>query len=110
MKRQVVLKNSETGEVYRRAYLGADDTLYAALERSQIPIQTTCRGSTICGMCRVTVETGAERLEPAKPDERALLDRFAPENPRARLACRLKLPEGVEEIEVSTPYWRSEQG
>lgn len=110
MRRQVHLIHRATGVPYRSVYLGAADTLYDALERSGVPIRTVCRGSTICGVCRVTVEAGADVLEPPRPDEAALLQRFAVGEPRARLACRITLPEGVDAITVSTDYWGAEPG
>ncbi|MCB9674365.1 MAG: (2Fe-2S)-binding protein [Alphaproteobacteria bacterium] len=81
------------------------ETLYEALERTGHPIRTTCRGSTICGLCGVHVEEGGEQLEPAAPDEQVLLEREQA-GPDERLACRLRIPEGASKLVVSTRYWR----
>lgn len=81
-----------------RAVARSGETAFEALERSGIPIATRCRGSAICGMCRVVVEAGGDDLPPPAPDEQVLLDRYG--TPGERLACRLTHPEGVDELVV----------
>lgn len=96
---------SQSGEVVARLPAGRHETLYQALERVGRPaIRTRCRGSSLCGQCWVRVEA-ASGLEPARPDEEALLLREAPHEPRARLACRLRIPDGETSVAVSTSYW-----
>ncbi len=57
------------------------------------PIGFWCR-SADCGTCRVEVLAGAELLEPAREDERALLGRLAAP-PAQRLACQAMLRAGA---------------
>lgn len=95
-----VVRNVHTGEVIASPGVAPRETLYECLERNHIPIRTTCRGSTICGLCWVQVVDGYDELAPAIADERELLDTHAPGVPNARLACRLRLPPGRKELTV----------
>jgi ferredoxin len=93
-----------SGEPIATIPLARGETLYDAIERSGVvAIRTTCRGSTICGLCRVTVEEGAAALDPPMADERELLGEGAPAN--VRLACRVTLPAALRRLVASTPYW-----
>jgi len=104
-----VLVDRRTGETYREVPAVSIENLYETLARNGVPIRTSCRGSTICGRCWVEVaEADLARLPEAAPDERLLLDRHAPGEPRARLACRLELPRGTKTITVATDYWPEE--
>jgi ferredoxin len=82
-----------------------DETLLQALLRVGQPITTRCLGSLLCGRCAVDVGEGQGDLPAPNPSEVALLARFSPDRPRARLACQLVLPPGRDVLEVSTPYW-----
>lgn len=86
------LVHPETGEVWARVYPGPGETVLHAALRAGVPMRTRCRGSTICGLCRVEVREGGADLPPAAPDERDLLPGAGPE---VRLACRVELPPGV---------------
>lgn len=91
----------------RVATLGVarNETLYECLERHGFPIRTTCRGSAICGLCWVRVESDRDTLPPPRADEAEMLELRAPGTPEARLACRLELPESLDVMSVSTVYW-----
>ncbi len=104
--RRFVLKR--TGEDETLATLGVahNETLYECLERHRWPIRTTCRGSTICGLCWVHVEGGGEDTRVVRRDERELLEEQAPGEEDVRLACCLFLPEGREQLVISTSYWK----
>lgn len=90
----LVLKHRHTGSVLAQPAIARGETVYACLERHGLPIRTSCRGSTICGLCVVLVEEGLEDLPPTRPDEQQLLDRFGNTEPQARLACCLTMPKG----------------
>ncbi|MCB9779258.1 MAG: (2Fe-2S)-binding protein [Alphaproteobacteria bacterium] len=96
--RHYLLLDRATGE--RRAWVAAPPgmTVYEACERAGQPLPTTCRGSTICGLCHVDVLEGGASLPPVQADEAELLARQAPDRPRARLGCRITLPEGLERL------------
>lgn len=98
----ILVRDLATGAVRARVYPAAGETLYAAAARAGVPWRTRCRGSTICGLCWVRVDRG-DRLAPPEPDEREVLRIDAPADPRARLACRLVVPEGVSALEVAAP-------
>jgi len=94
-----------SGEHIANLPMARRETVYDVITRGDlVTLRNTCRGSTICGLCRVTVEAGAEALEPPKVDERDLLGEDAPEN--VRLACRLTLPAAARQLVISTPYWQ----
>lgn len=101
--RHFLLMDRETGE--RRAWVAAPQgmTVYEACERAGQPLPTTCRGSTICGLCHVDVLEGADALPPVQPDEAALLAEQAPDRPKARLGCRIGLPDGLERLVLGVP-------
>lgn len=100
--RHCEVRDLQTGEVRARVPIASGETLFAALTRSGVPIKTSCYGSTICGLCWVVVRDGAEQLEPPLMDEAQLL---APTIRRkgvegARLACRIRMPRGLDRIVV----------
>ena len=97
----VELVDRETGEVIARPAAPRRTSVYHIFERSGIPIRTTCRGHTICGLCWVHVLEGGDALPPPAPDERDLLDRTAKGARDARLACRLELPVGQQKLVVA---------
>ena len=103
--RRFVLRQSGTSAPFASPAAARGETLYETLERHGLPIRTTCRGSTICGLCWVRVEEDAEALAPPLPDEAALLATHAPGEPKARLACRLQLPADRDSLVVLTDYW-----
>lgn len=57
-----------------------------------LPVSFSCRGAT-CGMCRVDVEDGLERLAPAEDDERKTLATLR-SPPHRRLACQVRIAPG----------------
>lgn len=101
-----VLRHYPSGARCRTVPASTTETLYQALERAGVEIRTRCRGSTICGQCWVHVLDDADALPPMLADERQLLDRSIPGVPDTRLACRIRLPRGVDALDVATPYWK----
>lgn len=85
-------------------------TAYEALTRAGIDVTTTCRGSTICGLCHAEVLSartagGAAVAVPgALADEQELLDKRAPGRPHARLTCRLTRPHKAEVVELAARW------
>lgn len=71
---------------------------WESLDRAGVHLRTTCRGSTICGLCRVEVVEGADLLPPVLPDEAALLGPDRDATPPVRLACRIRMPAGMERL------------
>jgi ferredoxin len=81
------------------------ETLLDCLLRHDRPIRTQCRGSLICGGSVVRDDVGLESLPAPNASEVELLERVAPGAPRARLACQITLPPGLDRLVVSTDYW-----
>lgn len=93
-----VVLDADSGE--RIAWVAADRRLsaYDNLARAGVQLATTCRGSTICGLCHVQVVDGARDLPTALADEVELLARRGLSAPEHRLACRVLLPEAREHL------------
>lgn len=64
--------------------------------RSGVPF--SCRDAN-CGTCRVEILEGESMLEPADGDERFLLEHLG-NRPGMRLACQLRLREGVGRVRL----------
>lgn len=71
--------------------LPRDAQLSEHLTVTNSPILFGCR-TGICGTCLIHADAqGDGSLVPAEPEEAELLALIAPGNPKARLACQLKL-------------------
>jgi len=65
--------------------------LSEALSVDNSPLLFGCR-SGLCGTCLIEVEQSGEgQLMPPSADEVETLSIYAPDNPRARLACQIHL-------------------
>jgi ferredoxin len=60
------------------------------------PVLFGCR-TGICGTCLVTIRGD---ISPPDPDEREILEIFAPNNPLARLACQITVIADIEIVEI----------
>ncbi len=60
------------------------------------PILFGCR-TGICGTCLVAIRGD---IPPPDPDEREILEIFAPNNPLARLACQITVIADLEIVEI----------
>ena len=69
-----------------------DDELSFHLDAENSPLLFGCR-TGICGTCLSEVLSG--ELPDADEDELEILELHAPDNPKARLACQLKLAGDV---------------
>ncbi len=68
--------------------------LSLALTAANSPVLFGCR-SGLCGTCLVEIEALCGEPDPPADSEREALDLYAPGNPRARLACQLRLTQDV---------------
>jgi ferredoxin len=60
------------------------------------PVLFGCR-TGICGTCLVAI---SGNLPPPDPDEREILEIFAPNHPLARLACQITVIGDIEILEI----------
>lgn len=88
------------GTVQRVVYASPGERIYDALIRAGVRVPTTCRGSTICGLCRVDVQDDVSGIAPALRDELDLLATGGASDTE-RLACRLRFPEGRSRLALS---------
>ena len=63
------------------------DMLSEVLDATNSPLLFGCR-TGICGTCVIEVEG---ELPEADDEEKELLELYAPDNPKARLACQIEL-------------------
>ena len=65
------------------------------LDALNSPLLFGCRAG-LCGTCMVELEPlGEGSIAPPGEDEREALELYAPDNPRARLACQVKVTGGM---------------
>ena len=86
--------------------VAAGEALMAAARRQGWFWPTVCGGDCDCGTCWVVVEEGAEHASAMEANERATLGKGMKANePRARLACQLKVsgPMVVTRRSVKAP-------
>ena len=98
-----VVHDARSGQVYAQVPASPWLSAYESLERAGVQLPTTCRGSTICGLCRVEVLEGAQALPAPLADELQLLGGPDPALAPVRLACRLRLPDGLERLVLRAP-------
>jgi ferredoxin len=75
------------------------DDLLEVLQSNDEPISTSCGGVASCGLCRVTVVSGADALVPIKPQEVVHLGNVA-KVLGLRLACQAQLKPDAASAEV----------
>lgn len=86
---------------YAPAILPAGANLAENLSIVNSPMLFGCR-SGICGTCLVHIELGYERLIPPSDNEREALEIYAPDDPRARLACQVSLVADISLIKIES--------
>jgi len=80
---QVSFSNAE----YTPMPIEHGESLSEVLDATNSPLLFGCR-TGICGTCVIEVEG---ELPPAEYEEQELLDLYAPDNPKARLACQIEI-------------------
>lgn len=71
----------------------AGTSLFDAGAKARAGIDTACVGKGTCGLCRVKVRAGAERLSPYTDEELRHLGNLY-HLTKVRLACRAKVTDG----------------
>lgn len=69
-------------------------SLADALDVNNSPVLFGCR-TGICGTCVVELQDEAESLAAPDEEEREILDLYAPQQPRARLACQIDVQSNL---------------
>ena len=96
--RHYELRDPESGQVLARVAASPFVSAYESFEKAGLQLPSTCRGSTICGLCRVIVLEGGDQLPAVLADEAELLGDDGDAMPPVRLACRIKLPRGLRRL------------
>ncbi|MFA7440958.1 MAG: 2Fe-2S iron-sulfur cluster-binding protein [Sphingomonadaceae bacterium] len=69
-----------------------------------VPLEGTCEGAMACSTCHIYVSRADwGKLPPASPPEEDMLDFAAHAGPTSRLACQIRLEEGLNTLEVRLP-------
>ncbi|MEC9466852.1 MAG: 2Fe-2S iron-sulfur cluster-binding protein [Myxococcota bacterium] len=85
-------KVSFPGTEYGPMVVSEGPSLSEELDAANSPLLFGCR-TGICGTC--VVEVDGESLPPPDEDEREILEVYAPDNPKARLACQLRVTSDI---------------
>ena len=72
-------------------------------DRVDAPIPFSCRSAN-CGTCRIEVIDGPNELLPPKDEELDVLDIFAIEPPKYRLACQSQMRPGEGILRIRSIY------
>ena len=77
-------------------------TLLGAALKNRIRLMHVCGARTLCGTCRVVVESGEDNLTPMRAAEKFSLRWHLSISPRTRLACQARV-NGPVEVESVFP-------
>jgi ferredoxin len=77
-------------------------TILAAAMKNRIRLMHVCGTRTLCGTCRVKIDSGRENLTPMSAKEKFSLRYHLSFSPRTRLACQARV-EGPIEVESMFP-------
>ena len=76
-------------------------TLLAAAREAGLPVATACGADGICGLCRMTIVSGADALSSECGDE-LRVKRMNRVDANERLACRARIGG---DLAVTASYW-----
>ncbi len=80
------------------------DTLLAAAQADNQPLEGTCEGQMACATCHVIVAAeDFDRLPPASADEEDMLDLAHGATRTSRLACQIVLTPALDGLTVRIP-------
>jgi ferredoxin, 2Fe-2S len=81
------------------------ESVFEIARRAGVPVTTACVGKATCGLCRVKIVAGEERLSPLNAAEKKHLGNVYFIN-KLRLSCQARLTsEG--DVTVELPWTRS---
>ena len=86
----------------RRIDVRLGGTLLGAAMKNGVRLMHVCGARTLCGTCRVVVESGADNLSPMRGTEQFSLRWHLSMSPRTRLACQARV-NGPVEVESVFP-------
>jgi ferredoxin len=95
----VLFESTESGVPAVEANAPEGAALLDLCDDHHAPVPFSCR-SAVCGTCRIDVLEGADLLEPPREDELDLLDSFADDPGRRRLACQARVRAGGGRVRV----------
>ena len=95
---------SADGSEVREVVARPGDRLLEVAQADGQPLEGTCEGQMACSTCHVIVAAeDFERLPPASAEEDDLLDLAAHVTRTSRLACQIRLEEGLGSLTVRIP-------
>ena len=78
-------------------------SLMEVLVASEYPILATCGGMALCATCHVLVEEGMDNLNPSNDAELDMLDTLPDAKHNSRLACQIRVNEGMQGCRFKLP-------
>lgn len=75
-------------------------SLMEFLKGNDYDILATCGGMALCATCHVEVISGFDSLPEISNDEYAMLDTLPNITPTSRLACQLRINDGLHNVTV----------
>jgi ferredoxin len=95
---------SADGNHIQEARGGPGERLLDLAQAHGQPLEGTCEGQMACSTCHVVVDPeDFAKLPPASEEEDDLLDLAACVTRTSRLACQIRLGEGIESLTVRIP-------
>ena len=95
---------SADGASVREVEAEAGERLLDVAQAVDQPLEGTCEGQMACSTCHVIVAPeDFGRLPPASEEEEDLLDLAANVSRHSRLACQIRLDEGLGSLTVRMP-------
>jgi ferredoxin len=86
----------------RRIEVRRGGTILGAAMKNGVRLMHVCGARTLCGTCRVVVESGEDNLTPMRGTEKFSLRLHLSMSPRTRLACQARV-NGPVEVESVFP-------
>jgi 2Fe-2S ferredoxin len=81
----------------RRVECADGDSIFAVARAAGVPIATACVGKANCGLCRVKILAGEDRLTAFNPDERKHLGNVYFIT-KVRLSCQARVTGGGDVV------------
>ena len=80
------------------------ERLLDAAQRAGLPLEGTCGGDMACATCHVVIDPAdMARVPPPGEDEDDMLDLVPLAGPGSRLACQIRLCDGLNHLSFRLP-------
>jgi 2Fe-2S ferredoxin len=99
VKMSVIAKN--TDHSVKPIEFSSGDVLMRVLVNNGMDLEASCDGECACSTCHVLInDEWLSKLEPVSEDEEMMIEYTDNPKPNSRLACQIKLHEGLSGMEL----------